>query len=226
LARLLARGAVSNYSNSWENLGDAFLDTTGLESAIVKKDSTTSPIGSKDVFATNVTTVASFTLIRFSVLVSASRTAITFAANFALEIDPMNASEILDFVRSNPFCALATVEAGEPRVRTVMILRADEHGILFNTGFSKDLCKQIEANAAVELCFFDPKTQVQVRVRGRFALQKDAGTHALVLEKLPFLKPMVEAHGTDLLAPYLLNQGLATVWTMATNMAPKSFVQL
>jgi pyridoxamine 5'-phosphate oxidase len=138
----------------------------------------------------------------------------------------MNAAEILEFVRANPYCALATTEAGQPRVRMVMILRADERGILFNTGVNKDLCKQIEASTAVELCFFDPKAALQVRIRGRFAPQKDAETHALVLERLPFLKPMVEAQGIGLLAPYVLKNGRATVWTMATNLEPKQFVEL
>ena len=138
----------------------------------------------------------------------------------------MNAAEILDFIRKNQYCALATIEAGEPRVRMVMILRADERGILFNTGVTKDLHKQIAENSAAEMCFFDPSSRVQVRVRGCFVPQNDPETHKLVLEKLPFLKPMVETHGTGLLAPYLLNQGRATVWTMATNMAPKTFVEL
>jgi uncharacterized pyridoxamine 5'-phosphate oxidase family protein len=138
----------------------------------------------------------------------------------------MNAPEILDFIKKNPYCSLATIEAGEPRVRMVMILRADERGILFNTGVTKDLYKQIEANAAVELCFFDPQARLQVRVRGRFVPQKDAETHALVLEKLPFLKPMVETHGLGMLAPYLLKSGRATVWTMETNLEPKTYVSL
>jgi uncharacterized pyridoxamine 5'-phosphate oxidase family protein len=138
----------------------------------------------------------------------------------------MNAAEILDFVRKTQFCSLATIETGEPRVRMVMILRADERGVLFNTGVTKDLHKQIEANSAAEMCFFDPTSQVQVRVRGRLVPLKDRETHKLVLEKLPFLKPMVEAQGTGLLAPYLLQRGRATVWTMATNMAPKTFVEL
>jgi len=138
----------------------------------------------------------------------------------------MTATEILEFIRKTQYCALATIESGEPRVRMVMILRADQRGILFNTGVTKDLYRQIEANSAAELCFFDPSSQIQVRVRGRFVPQKDPETHKLVLEKLPFLKPMVEAQGTGFLAPYLLKQGRATVWTMASNMAPKTFVEL
>jgi pyridoxamine 5'-phosphate oxidase len=136
------------------------------------------------------------------------------------------AAEILEFIRKTQFCSLATIEAGEPRARMVMILRADENGILFNTGVLKDLHKQIDANPAVELCFYDPAAMVQVRVRGRFAPQKDDATFALVQEKLPFLKSLVAERGTGVLAPYILKKGRATVWTMANNMAPKTFVDL
>lgn len=136
------------------------------------------------------------------------------------------AAEILEFIRKTQFCSLATIEAGEPRARMVMILRADEQGLLFNTGVTKDLYHQIEGNPAVELCFYDPAIQVQVRVRGRFTAQKDDQTFKLVLEKLPFLKPVVAERGTGVLAPYILKKGRATVWTMANNMAPKTYVEL
>jgi uncharacterized pyridoxamine 5'-phosphate oxidase family protein len=136
------------------------------------------------------------------------------------------ASEILAFIRKSQFCSLATIEAGEPRVRMVMILRADENGILFNTGVNKDLYKQIEANPAVELCFYDPAAQIQVRVHGRFAPQRDEATINLVLEKLPFLRALVAERGSGALSPYILKKGRATVWTLANNMAPKTYVDL
>jgi uncharacterized pyridoxamine 5'-phosphate oxidase family protein len=107
-----------------------------------------------------------------------------------------------------------------------MTLRADERGILFNTGKAKDLYRQIEANPDVELCNYDPVSRVQVRITGRLVAQDDAETYQLVLEKLPFLKPLVETKGTGVLAPYLLKSGRATVWTMATNMEPKTFIEL
>jgi len=135
-------------------------------------------------------------------------------------------AEIFAFIIKNPYCTLATVEGHQPRVRTIMTLRADDRGILFNTGKAKDLYRQIQANPDVELCYFDPVSRVQLRISGRLALQEDAETYQLVLEKLPFLKPLVEAKGTGLLAPYLLKTGRATVWTMATNMEPKTFIEL
>jgi pyridoxamine 5'-phosphate oxidase len=138
----------------------------------------------------------------------------------------MTKDQILALINKTPYCALATTDGNQPRVRTVMILRADERGILFNTGKMKDLYRQIAANPEVELCFFEQTERVQVRVTGRLEEQRDAETVELVLAKLPFLKPIVEARGTDTLAPYVLKRGRATVWTMATNMDPKTFVDL
>lgn len=138
----------------------------------------------------------------------------------------MNKDQILALINKTTFCTLATVDGTKPRARTVMILRADERGILFNTGKMKDLYRQIAANPEVELCFYEHTERVQVRVSGRLEEQRDAETIELVLSKLPFLKPIVEAHGTDTLAPYALKHGRATVWTMATNMEPKTFVDL
>jgi uncharacterized pyridoxamine 5'-phosphate oxidase family protein len=138
----------------------------------------------------------------------------------------MTKDQILALINKAPYCALATTDGNQPRVRTVMILRADERGILFNTGKMKDLYRQIAANPEVELCFFEQTERVQVRVSGRLEEQRDAETVELVLAKLPFLKPIVEARGTGTLAPYVLKRGRATVWTMATNMDPKTFVDL
>jgi pyridoxamine 5'-phosphate oxidase len=138
----------------------------------------------------------------------------------------MNKDQILAIINKNPFCSIATIDGNRPRVRTVMILHADEGGILFNTGKNKDLYRQIAANPEVELCFHDQANQVQVRVTGRLEEQRDTETCNLVLEKLPFLKPIVAARGMDLLAPCILKRGSATVWTMATNMDPKTFIDL
>jgi uncharacterized pyridoxamine 5'-phosphate oxidase family protein len=138
----------------------------------------------------------------------------------------MTKDQILALINKNPTCAIATIDGNKPHARMIMILHADQEGILFNTEKTKDLHRQIAANPEVELCFFDHTARVQVRVSGRMEEQRDAGTIALVLEKLPFLKPIVEARGTDSLAPYVLKHGRATTWTVATNMEPKTFVDL
>jgi uncharacterized pyridoxamine 5'-phosphate oxidase family protein len=138
----------------------------------------------------------------------------------------MTKNEVLDFIARNPMCFLATVENGAPRVRAVMTLRADERGVLFNTGVTKDLAKQIEARPEIEMAFYSQADGVQIRVRGLVELQRDEETRALVLEKLPFLKQAVAAHGPDILRPYLLVNGRATAWTMKDNFRPKEWIAL
>jgi len=136
----------------------------------------------------------------------------------------MTQAEMLEFINKNPVTFLATVEGNAPRVRAVMILSATEEGILFNTGSTKDLCKQLGANPQVEMCFYDPQSKVKIRVSGSVAGKNDAATRKLVLEKLPFLRPLVEKHGEEILAPFILSSGRATRWEMATGFEPKTYL--
>ena len=78
----------------------------------------------------------------------------------------MNKEEILNLIRSNPVGYLATTEGDQPRVRALLMYKADENGIMFHTGTFKDLYEQIVKNPKVELCFNDFKSGVQVRVFG------------------------------------------------------------
>lgn len=138
----------------------------------------------------------------------------------------MNRAEILSFLAKNPVCYLATVEAGEPRVRGMRMVRADDRGIVFQTGGPKELVRQLAANPAVEVCYYDPATNVQVRVRGAFEAVDDLALKKEIVEARPFLKPAVEQAGYDVILVYRMKDPLATVWTMETNLAPKSFVRL
>jgi len=138
----------------------------------------------------------------------------------------MTRNEVFDFITKNPICFLATVEDGSPRVRAIMTLRADERGVLFNTGASKDLHKQIETHPEIEMAFYSQVEGIQIRVRGRAELQNDDSVRELVLKKLPFLAPAVAAQGPEILKPYLLRGGRATFWTMKNNFEPKTWIDL
>jgi len=49
----------------------------------------------------------------------------------------MNKTQILEFTNTNPVCRLATVEGDQPRVRGMMMYKADDEGIIFHTGISR-----------------------------------------------------------------------------------------
>lgn len=140
----------------------------------------------------------------------------------------MNKKEILDFLNANPMFHLATVEGDKPHVRGILLYRADENGILFHTGKMKDIHRQLSANPHVEMCFNNGKFQdlIQIRVSGVVELVEDLELKKEIVQKREFLKPWVERDGYGPLAVYRMKRGLATIWTMKTNLAPKEFIQL
>jgi pyridoxamine 5'-phosphate oxidase len=106
--------------------------------------------------------------------------------------------------------------------------RADENGIIFHTGKMKDVHKQLAVNPHVEMSFNNGKFEnlIQVRISGTAELVEDLELKKEVVQKRPFLKPWVERDGFDLLAVYRIRKGMAVVWSMNANFAPKEFVEL
>ncbi|MHC4499555.1 MAG: pyridoxamine 5'-phosphate oxidase family protein, partial [Planctomycetota bacterium] len=51
----------------------------------------------------------------------------------------MTKEEVFEFIKKNPVFALATAEDNKPHVRNMMLYRADDNGIIFNTGENKDV---------------------------------------------------------------------------------------
>jgi pyridoxamine 5'-phosphate oxidase len=137
----------------------------------------------------------------------------------------MNKDEILAFLNANPSCHLATVEGDKPHVRSIRIHRADESGIIIETGTMKDLYRQLSQNPNVELCFNNYQQDIQVRVSGAVEAVDDVGLKDEIIAQRPFLKQRVEEGGYEAMAVYRL-KGVAHVWTSATNLAPKTYIQL
>jgi len=137
----------------------------------------------------------------------------------------MTKAEILNLIKNNRTCFMATVEGNKPHVRGIGIYNADENGIIIQTWKIKDIYQQIIKNPEVELCFNDFKARVQVRVSGKIELIEDLALKQQVVADRPFMKPTVESKGYDVVAMYRL-KGRATVWTMDTNFAPKTYVDL
>ena len=137
----------------------------------------------------------------------------------------MNKSEILAFLNANPSCYLATVEGNTPRVRGMRIHKADENGIILQTAKIKDLYKQLSENPNAELCFNNYKDNIQIRVSGTVELIEDIELEKEIIAKRPFLKPLIEKERYEL-AIYRLEKGVATIWTLETNLAPKTYIEL
>ena len=138
----------------------------------------------------------------------------------------MTKSEILALINANPACHLATVEGDAPHVRGILLYSADEKGLVFHTGKTKDLHRQLTMNPKVEFSFNDYQKGIQVRVSGSVELVDDIALKKEIVAKRDFLRPWVEQQGWDMLVVYRLRKGRATTWTMQTNFDPKTYVDL
>ncbi len=137
----------------------------------------------------------------------------------------MNKTEILEFINANPTCYLATSAHNKPYVRAMRMVSADEKGLIFQTIDGKDLPKQMTENPFVEVCFYNTKENVQVRVAGKAVLLEDLELKKKIAEQRPFLKPLIEKKGFEVIPVFRIVDCVACTWTMATNFSPKEYVR-
>ncbi len=144
----------------------------------------------------------------------------------------MTKEEIFELMNNNPAFHLATVADDQPRVRAMLLYKADETGIIFHSGTMKDVYKQISNNPKVELCFNDLTQNIQLRVSGKLEIVDDINLKNEITAhpSRGFLRSWKESGAMpdfyNTLAVFRLKNGLANIWTMDRNFAPKENIQL
>ncbi|MTI67979.1 MAG: pyridoxamine 5'-phosphate oxidase family protein [Firmicutes bacterium] len=142
----------------------------------------------------------------------------------------MRREEILKLMRENPVFFLATVEGDQPRVRGMLLYKADGNGVIFHTGVMKDLYNQVVKNPKVELCFNGNDTQV--RVSGELEIVDDNNIKDEISEHptRKFLKSWKESGELKdfykTFVVFRLKNGIASTWNMQNNFVPKELIQL
>lgn len=129
-------------------------------------------------------------------------------------------------MNENPVFHLATMDGNQPRVRGMLLFRADEEGIIFHTASTKDVFAQIMKNPKVEICFQGQGSQI--RVTGVLEQVNDENLRNEIFNhpSRKFLQAWKENGIDDLLQIFRMKNGTAVEWTMATNFAEKKPVEL
>lgn len=130
-------------------------------------------------------------------------------------------TDIFTFLNSHPVFFLATSLDNQPRVRAMRLYHADTNGIIFNTSRKKSLHHQLQANPAVELCFYDDDEGIQVRIRGKAVPVDDPRIRNEIAESAPALAGIIPNDGPDGLEIYRIVQGTARVWKTDDDFIPK-----
>jgi len=103
--------------------------------------------------------------------------------------------------------------------------RADEKGIIFQTSNVKDLCKQLQENPHVELCFFSNEKNIQIRISGKATFVNDLDLKGNC-PKTSLSKSLGGKKGIDMIIVLRIVDCVAHQWTMETNFLPKEYINL
>ena len=138
----------------------------------------------------------------------------------------MGKEEMFKLMNENPVFHLATMDGDQPRVRGMLLFRADEEGIIFHTASTKDVFAEIMKNPKVELCFQGQGSQI--RVTGVLEQVNDENLKNEIYNhpSRKFLQAWKENGIDGLLRIFRLKNGTAVEWTMATNFEQKMPIEL
>ena len=130
----------------------------------------------------------------------------------------MDLQECTKFATENPACYLATVDGEQPRVRTVLMWFADEHGFYFAILSPKDVSKQLHKNPKVEICFYNNPPELQnakqMRLRGEMEFLDDAELKKKVYGERKFLDDLAGKSVEPFMEVWRLKSGEAHFWTL------------
>jgi uncharacterized pyridoxamine 5'-phosphate oxidase family protein len=138
----------------------------------------------------------------------------------------MNEKEIYALMNANPIFHLATVEGDQPRVRGMLLFRADENGLIFHTASTKDVYTQIMNNPKVEMCFSGNGTQVRVTGVLENVTDDELKEEIFNHPSRKFLQAWKEKGIDSLLQIFRMKNCEAITWTMETNFVKKEPIQL
>ena len=99
--------------------------------------------------------------------------------------------EVYKFLKEAETYYLATAEGDQPRVRPFGTVEIFEGKLYIQTGKTKDVSKQIQANPKVEICAF--KDGKWLRVAGTLVRDDRVEPKAHMLDSYPSLKKMYSA---------------------------------
>jgi len=127
--------------------------------------------------------------------------------------------DVLDFIKKNPVCTLATVDGDQPRVRGFFTIFFDDDRIYFTTGAPKEVYKQLVRNPKIELCYLTPGFGIMLRIAGTIEFVDDREKKQKLIKEKSYLKDFTADSPEFILLR--LPHGTARFWTITDNMREK-----
>jgi uncharacterized pyridoxamine 5'-phosphate oxidase family protein len=117
-------------------------------------------------------------------------------------------NEVQEFLKDCGVYYLATLDGDQPRVRPFGTAEIINDKLYIQTGKSKNVYKQIEANNNVELCAF--KDGRWIRISGKLIPDDTVESKKEMLDKNPNLRSMYDENDDNCIVLYF-ESGVATI---------------
>ena len=130
----------------------------------------------------------------------------------------MTLSDFSKFANDNPICQLATMDGDQPRLRTLVMVAADEEGFWFCTLSPKSVSTQLHRNPKVEVCFFnqarDPMEWKMMRVTGKIEFVRNEAMFQKAMEQRAGLSQIIGKPVEPLVEIFRIHSGDAHFWML------------
>lgn len=131
----------------------------------------------------------------------------------------MDYTEVLTFVKQNPYCSLATIDGDTPRVRMMLSVFFDDGRIYFTTGAVKAIYGQLVKNPKAEFCYMAKDYSRMLRITAEMEFVDDRAKKQKLIEEKGYLKGF-SADDPDFILMRMKN-GRARFWTLKDNLREK-----
>ncbi|KMT22356.1 pyridoxamine 5'-phosphate oxidase family protein [Clostridium cylindrosporum] len=141
----------------------------------------------------------------------------------------MNKKDVISLINKNPIFYLATLEDSYPRVRGMLLYKADETGIYFHTGSFKNVYKQIIKYSKSEVCF-NCEGGTQIRISGEVTEVSDDNLRDEIIKhpSRGFLREWIDTGKFNYreFIVFKLVYNEATVWRMEKNFQESEIINM
>lgn len=111
--------------------------------------------------------------------------------------------EVFDFLKACETYYIATVDGDQPRVRPFGTVNIFEDKLYIQTGYKKNVAKQIAANHKVEICAFNGKEWV--RVQSVLVEDQSIDAKKSMLDAYPNLRGMYDENDENTAVFFMIN---------------------
>ena len=98
--------------------------------------------------------------------------------------------KVLEFLKKNPTYFLATCDGDQPESRPFGTIARFEDKLYIQTGRSKNVFKQIEANPKINICGWDPEAGAWLRIDATAVIDDRDEASEAVLSEYPNLRAL------------------------------------